>query len=327
MYTIDGLIPLREKDLDLVHQVIDANIATLDGLGLSEYVRIMDGTEAQKVFPDIKIKDIVTPEGESLGDINRVLYLPAGGATIDPYLLTMAYAKRASAMGVKIRTKIEVLDIIVEAGKITGVETNRGKIKCDTVICAAGPWTAKIGKMAGVDIPITPHRCSLLKVMPLEKKNYPTKFFYFDAAESLTGRGSLWLHEERSGGFSGGPDMDEYGTMASHIVDPDDYNQNYTFDDVISFADKMEKFIPGFGEFEVIDGWAKAFACVYDGNNIIDRLDNPEGLIICSGDCGEGISASAGVGLLTSELVVDGKISTIENAQYCAFNNQRFPTS
>lgn len=66
--------------------------------------------------------------------------IPGGGAA-----LVNAFAKRLDALGVKVQTGEAVVEIRTHAGRITGVETESGKIDGDTVIYTGNP--AILGKL------------------------------------------------------------------------------------------------------------------------------------------------------------------------------------
>jgi glycine cleavage system aminomethyltransferase T/glycine/D-amino acid oxidase-like deaminating enzyme len=51
---------------------------------------------------------------------------------------------------------IEVLDITVENGHVTGVVTDQGTIAAEYVVIATGCWSPKLAAMAGAHIPLTP---------------------------------------------------------------------------------------------------------------------------------------------------------------------------
>ncbi|MEN8721922.1 MAG: sarcosine oxidase subunit beta family protein [Alphaproteobacteria bacterium] len=64
------------------------------------------------------------------------------------------FARSADELGVDIIQSCPVTDMIVDGGRITGVETARGVIKADKVaMCVAG-HTSVIGAMAGLSLPI-----------------------------------------------------------------------------------------------------------------------------------------------------------------------------
>jgi glycine cleavage system aminomethyltransferase T len=49
-----------------------------------------------------------------------------------------------------------VLDVVVDAGRVTGVVTDHGELPADVVVCCAGIWGPRVAAMAGVDLPLTP---------------------------------------------------------------------------------------------------------------------------------------------------------------------------
>jgi glycine/D-amino acid oxidase-like deaminating enzyme len=44
---------------------------------------------------------------------------------------------------VRILTGIEVIDYDIQGGRVTGVVTNQGTVKCDLVVWGLGAWTPK----------------------------------------------------------------------------------------------------------------------------------------------------------------------------------------
>ena len=76
----------------------------------------------------------------------------------------------------------------VTAGRITAVLTDRGPIRTEVVVCAAGAWSRAVGEMAGVDLPVTPQRRQILVTEPVPGLDPRTPFtidfatsFYFHA--------------------------------------------------------------------------------------------------------------------------------------------------
>ncbi|MEZ5805004.1 MAG: FAD-dependent oxidoreductase [Rhizobiaceae bacterium] len=96
--------------------------------------------EAEKHFPYI-VKD----------GIEGAAYIPGDGY-IDPYSLTMAYAKGARQNGARIEEGVSVEEIVVEGRRAVGVVTNGGTIACDILVNCAGLWAKRVGRMAGVPL-------------------------------------------------------------------------------------------------------------------------------------------------------------------------------
>ena len=96
--------------------------------------------EAEKHFPYI-VKD----------GIEGAAYIPGDGY-IDPYSLTMAYARGARQNGARIEEGVCVEEIVLEGRKAVGVVTNGGTIACDILVNCAGLWAKRVGRMAGVPL-------------------------------------------------------------------------------------------------------------------------------------------------------------------------------
>ncbi len=157
--------------------------------------------EAQQLFPYI-ITDGV--EGAA--------YIPGDGY-IDPYSLTMAYAKGARMKGVKIEERVCVEEIVIAGRRAVGVVTNTGNISCDILVNCAGLWARRVGNMAGVPLAagIVEHQYFLTeKTLKLEANlttlRDPDKNFYL---KPDTGSFAIGGWEEGSRGFHRGlPPLD-----------------------------------------------------------------------------------------------------------------------
>ena len=66
--------------------------------------------------------------------------------------------------------------ILTEAGRVTGVETTRGTLRCDAVALCAGLWSRAVAAMAGVLAPVWPCEHFYLLTRPVEgiSGNMPT---------------------------------------------------------------------------------------------------------------------------------------------------------
>jgi sarcosine oxidase subunit beta len=81
------------------------------------------------------------------------LYHPPGGI-IRHDAVVWGYARAADALGVHLHQKTEVTGIDVAAGRVTGVQTDRGPVSAPVVVnCTAG-WSSTISDMAGVRTPV-----------------------------------------------------------------------------------------------------------------------------------------------------------------------------
>ena len=123
------------------------------------------GLDCEVISPDECLKYMPQISKENLyGGI----YLPRDGQ-LDPYITTTSMAKFAKELGVEIYTHTRVTGIKVSAkGEVEAVVTDKGEIRCEIVINAAGLWAPRVAAMAGINVPTTPvdHQHIALKAVP-----------------------------------------------------------------------------------------------------------------------------------------------------------------
>lgn len=151
-------------------------------------VEIIAPAEALRVFPYMSDEDLF-----------GAIYLPNDGH-LDPNGVTMEIARRAKALGVTMMTRTLVTGIDRSPrGEVTGVQTDRGAIKTECVVNAAGMWGRQIGAMAGVNLPMTPLVHQHLTTRPILNYELPKNTPCFRDPENL-----VYLREEAHGFLIGG---------------------------------------------------------------------------------------------------------------------------
>ncbi|MGH7152365.1 MAG: FAD-dependent oxidoreductase, partial [Acetobacteraceae bacterium] len=80
-------------------------------------------------------------------------FVPAEGYG-DPLRATLAVLRLAQRAGARILRGAEVTDI-GRVGNAWRVETTKGAVIAGKVVNAAGPWSSRIGRMVGLDLPVT----------------------------------------------------------------------------------------------------------------------------------------------------------------------------
>lgn len=134
---------------------LERSVSRAKALGLD--CEVIGPDEAVKHMPQISNKDLY-------GGI----YLPRDGQ-LDPYITTTSMAKFAKDLGVEIYTNTRVTGIKLSAkGEIERVVTDKGEIRCEIVINAAGLWAPRIAAMVGLHFPTTPvdHQHIALRAVP-----------------------------------------------------------------------------------------------------------------------------------------------------------------
>jgi sarcosine oxidase subunit beta len=88
-------------------------------------------------------------------EILGALWQPRGGIA-DHDAVAWGYARAASARGVDIVENCPVQRIIVDGGRVSGVETARGRIDAGCVVLATAAGTPALAATAGVALPLMP---------------------------------------------------------------------------------------------------------------------------------------------------------------------------
>lgn len=86
-------------------------------------------------------------------DVLAAFYVPDEGRA-NPADLAQAYAKGARMRGARIVEGVTVTGITQARGRVTGVETDRGPIRTEVVVNAAGLWGREVGALARVSVPL-----------------------------------------------------------------------------------------------------------------------------------------------------------------------------
>jgi len=103
-------------------------------------------------------------------DIIKGGFYSRGAGTCDPLRAGEVMRARADHEmdgGLTVSPNTEVLDIHVDDGSLRAVETDRGTVEADEVVIAAGLWSPKLARMAGVEIPLTPAVHQMVSVGPI----------------------------------------------------------------------------------------------------------------------------------------------------------------
>ncbi|MEE8453975.1 MAG: FAD-dependent oxidoreductase, partial [Limibaculum sp.] len=109
------------------------------------------------------------------GDVIGAVWSPADGR-VSPSDLCAALVKGAKARGARIFEDTGVTGILTKDGRIRGVETTRGTIRCDAIALCTGLWSRDAAAMAGAIAPVWPCEHFYLLTRPIEgiSGNLPT---------------------------------------------------------------------------------------------------------------------------------------------------------
>jgi glycine/D-amino acid oxidase-like deaminating enzyme len=116
--------------------------------------RMLNPGEFAEMFPGLEVK----PYG--------ALHTPVDGRA-EPQKATSAIAEHAREKGAAILTDCAVRGLDISGGRIAGVVTERGTIKCNSVVMAGGVWSNLFCRRYGIDVPQLNVMASVLSTKPI----------------------------------------------------------------------------------------------------------------------------------------------------------------
>ena len=154
-----GHLTLAHTDRAMFVMANRAEVNRLNGIDS----RLIGPDEVQELAPALHVSD------DAVQPIMGALYHPPGGI-IRHDAVVWGFARGADAGGAEIHPYTEVTGLERSNGRVTAVNTSRGRIGCGQVINATAGWSTLISDMAGVEMPITTHilqACVTEPVKPL----------------------------------------------------------------------------------------------------------------------------------------------------------------
>ncbi len=231
-----------------------------------------------------------------------ILWCPSDGY-LQPSDLTMAYAKQGRRMGVRYATGTAVRGILTKNGRVTGVETGAGRIRCGMVINAAGAHAYHIAKLVGLELPIVPvrHEYFVSVDAPGIRPELPVLRIPDATLYARAELGSLLLGGWEPSAVSVEPGEFSLGSGPPAIT-PD-------WDVLAGFADQFAPLFPRVGELgirSVFKGWP---TFTPDGRFIIGESSKVRGFVMAGGCNAHGVSGSAGIGRHVVESILEERPS------------------
>lgn len=231
----------------------------------------------------------------STGDLAGGTFCARDG-TLGPSELTRGYAAGARRHGVAIREGAEVVGIEVSSGRVTAVRTRTERVPTPRVLCAAGAWSAWIGRMAGVEIPVMPVRRQVFVTGPCP------------AIQGLVPQvvevGKGWVFRREGAGFL------IYGPQDPAPEGVATLDWGSVGWAVAAAAHR----VPALADAEVLGGWAGLYDISPDSHAILGPVPGLEGFYVATGFSGHGIMHSPATGKVMAEVILTGQATTINIA-------------
>lgn len=311
---------------------------------IAETEKEMDGyctwlNDAKHLVPDAHLLD--------RGDANKLAgrqdqhfigaLLTSGDAYAEPALAVPSIARLAAKRGAKIFDHLAVRGLERQGGKVAGVVTERGSIKCDAVILAGGAWSRSFMENEGLAFAQLAVLSSVLRTSPVPP-----------IAPCTLGAASAALRPRADGGYTVArtecstfelipaafthlrafmpillqqfPTMklragrSFFGPLGRHRWQLDEtspYELTRTLDpapDQRLLTDVMKSartLFPALADAKAVETWAGMIDVTPDEIAVISPVDTIDGLILASGMSGHGFGLGPGAGLLAAQMAID----------------------
>jgi len=261
-------------------------VALARGFGVE--MHLISPREAGRRWPLLRIDDLL-----------GAIWIPHDGK-VNPADVTQALARGARRGGARLIEGTKVVGFDREAGRVTGVRTDRGDIACEIVVNCAGQWARQLGALAGVTVPL-----------------YSAEHFYI-VTKSIAGvtpdlpvmrdpDGFIYYKEEVGGLVMGG-----FEPVAKPWLEkiPEDFEFQLLAEDWDQFEILMRNAIHRTpcletAEVKMLLNGPESFTP--DGNFVIGEAPELAGFYVSAGFNSAGIANGGGAGRLLAEWIVGGE--------------------
>ena len=249
--------------------------------------RMTTPEEARSIVPQLAL------DGLLAGAFNPV----AGYVT--PEAVVQGYAQAAAARGAQIVQSCAATRVLVEDGRVVGVETERGTIATERVVCTAGIWSRELAASAGIDLPMEPERRWMFftedapafpDALPLTI-DFSTGFYFHREGAAL----ALGCREQSA---------EELAPVAVRRV-------------------------PALEEIGIRSSWWGWYETSPDHNALVGATSDPDGFVYATGFSGHGFQQGPVVGehlaelALTLEPTVDLGVFSVDRFAFGAVREER----
>jgi len=266
------------------------NVEMQRSLGVN--VRLIDRHQLKELEPDWQVDEV-----------ELAAYEPDSGYG-DGAGVANDFLTRARELGVIYMSKTQAGEILIEKGRVGGIRTDQGEIAATVVVAATGPWTRPLFQKIRIDLPIETeyHQVAILKNAPDMKGG---------GCACIDSVSATYFRSDAHDKFLIG---DFYGQRP---VDPDNFPQRASDDGLEEIIERASRRIPKLENAEVMRGVTGVYDMTPDSRPLLGEVSGVAGLHICAGFSGMGFKISPAIGLVMSELLLEGRGKTVDISSFC----------
>jgi 4-methylaminobutanoate oxidase (formaldehyde-forming) len=250
-------------------------------------------------------------------DLVDACYCPTDGH-LQPAELVSAYIKIGKERGVRYKTNTPVTGILLEDGRVRGVQTVEGDYHAPVVVNAGGPWSYLNAELADAVLPTAAIGHYYLTTRPDPAHTVDR------LSPAIRDRHYRIYTRPESGGLIVGiydsePDLHD---MRKLPVDFDMSRMKAARDSiqVARLIEAAQQRFPWINERTPMAITTGIMTFTPDARPFCGKMPDIDGLFHCAGFSGHGIVQSPAIGLIMSQLILDGRssydVASIEADRY-----------
>ena len=262
--------------------------------GLS--ARLLERVDLSALLPDMDTRGLAAG-----------IFAPDDGV-LDARRALVGIAERVRNAGIAIHEQTEVHRIVVERGKVTGVETSLGRINCSRVLVAVGIWGAIFLDSLDVKLPLFPVQHPYLYTEPLPslaKTEVEASLPFVRDLDHLT------YFRQHGQGYGYG--WYNHPPLLAEMLRQPSSELPYRAD-VFDPTRRLELF-PFLKDAPVRRRLNGIFSMTPDGLPLLGCLRSVEGLWVAEAVW---VAHAGGVGQVMAELLLDGRTDIVDQALFDA---------
>jgi len=219
---------------------------------------------------------------------------------LEPVQIPLGYARAAEKRGATLLPETRVTGIETERGAVRRVITDKGAIRTETVVDAAGAWLRLVAALGGTGVPVVPTRHQLMITETLAEVRPEQPITRIIDA-------NVYVRPDKGGLMLGGYEADpvQYDMQAM----PPGYRIEALALDLgvlRRLAERVHEQFPVFRDAAVREHRGGLPTMTADGEHVLGPTPGLRGLYVIGGCCVGGLSTAPALGALLAEWITDG---------------------
>jgi sarcosine oxidase subunit beta len=227
------------------------------------------------------------------------VYCPSDGF-IRPLEILRGYTEAAARLGARFLHGVVVEGVRAdEGGRVGRLLTTAGEVSAGAFVNAAGAWAGELGRVLGVEVPVTPLRRQVATTRPIDllPEAMPMTIYAGDGFHLRVRDGRvllLWPEDD------------------PRAEDPFDTSVDEEW--LKAVVSKAHARVPCLREARLDRGacWAGLYEMSPDRHAILGRAEGFDNLYLANGSSGHGVMHSPALGQLLTEIILEGHAHTLD---------------